>query len=172
LISKHAFSDLVVQCRTKAEGLPVDIYLLFEHKSYQDQGVFLQLLGYMYAMWKKDRHAKKPLRVIIPLVFYHGEGSWQIPTQFIKQFSIGDELKGLLLNFTYILFDATVWNWQAESSRPLRENVYLLSAMMLMKAAFNGDLQLIRQAFHLWHQMGFMQEKENWRESLRECNRL
>jgi len=88
---KRSFSDLVVQYRTRAEGLPVDIYFLFEHKSFQDEGIFLQLLSYMLAMWKKDRIAKKPLRVIIPIVFFHGEGDWQTPTQFIKQFTISEK---------------------------------------------------------------------------------
>jgi len=157
---KRSFSDLVVQFRIKAENIPVDVYFLFEHKSYQDEGVFLQLLGYMYAMWKKDRAAKKPLRVIVPVVFYHGEGNWRPPTQFIEQFAIAEEWKGILLNFTYILFDTHAWNWQDESSRPLRENVYLFSAMLLMKAAFSKNMQLIRQVFQLWHQMGFTKEKE------------
>ncbi len=157
---KRSFSDLVVKCRTKAEGLPVDIYILFEHKSYQDEGVLLQLLGYKHSMWKKDRGEKKPLRAIISLVFYHGKDSWQIPTQFIEQFSVVDELKPFLLNFTYVLFDTNAWNWQDESSRHLRENVFLLSAMLLMKAAFQKDLEIIRQVFRLWHEMGFAQEKE------------
>ena len=157
---KRSFSDLVVKCRTKAEGLLVDIYILFEHKSYQDEGVLLQLLGYMHSMWKKDREAKKPLRVIISLVFYHGKGSWQIPMQFIEQFPVVDELKPFLLNFTYVLFDTNTWNWQDESSRLLKENVFLLSAMLLMKAAFHKDLEIIGQVFQLWHQMGFIQEKE------------
>jgi hypothetical protein len=98
--------------------------------------------------------------VIVPLVFYHGEGSWQIPIQFIEQFNLADELKPFLLNFRYVLFDTNARDWQAESSRPLKENVFLLSAMLLMKAAFSKDLQLIRQVFQLWHQMGFIHEKE------------
>ena len=83
---KSSFSDMVVKCRIKTEQLPVDVYFLFEHKSYQDKDVLLQLLRYMYLMWRKDREEKKPLRVIIALVFYHGEGEWQVPTQFIEQF--------------------------------------------------------------------------------------
>lgn len=157
---KASFSDLAVKCRTKVEELPIDIYFLFEHKSYQDKGVLVQLLRYMSVMWQRDRDEKKPLRVIVPLVFYHGEGSWQIPTQFIEQFSIAEEWKPFLLNFTYVLFDVNAWDWEAESSRPLRENVFLLSAMMLMKAAFSKDLHLIRQMFQLWHQIGFTQEQE------------
>ena len=34
---KESLSDVVVKCRTKAEDMPVDIYILFEHKSYQDK---------------------------------------------------------------------------------------------------------------------------------------
>jgi predicted transposase/invertase (TIGR01784 family) len=157
---KSSFSDLVVKCRTKTEQLPVEVYCLLEHKSFQDHDVLLQLLRYKYMMWRKDRKDKKPLRVIIALVFYHGEGKWQVPTQFIEQFPRVDEFKPYLLNFAYILFDTNAWDWQAESSRPLRENVYLLSAMMLMKAAFNKDLQLVRQVFQLWAQMDFSHEKK------------
>jgi flagellar biosynthesis/type III secretory pathway protein FliH len=65
-----------------------------------------------------------------------------------------------MLNFTYVLFDTNAWNWQDESSQPLRENVFLLSAMLLMKAAFQKDLEIIRQVFRLWHEMGFTQEKK------------
>jgi len=157
---KSSFSDMVIKCRTKGDEQPVDIYFLLEHKSYPDKGIFLQLLRYMHLMWQKDEEEKKTQRMIVPVVFYHGKGAWQFPTQFIEQFPVTEEWKRYALNFTYILFDTNVWDWQAESNRPLRENVYLLSAMLLMKAAFNKDLELIRQVFHLWHQMGFVKEKE------------
>jgi hypothetical protein len=157
---KSSMSDIVAKCRTKAGNIPVDIYLLFEHKSFQDKGVFIQLLKYMHLRWQQDHEEKKPPRVIIPVVFYHGANPWQIPTQFVEQIPITGELKPFLLNFSYILFDANSWDWEAESSQPLKENIFLLSAMLLMKAAFHKDLQLIRQMFQLWHQMGFVLEKE------------
>jgi predicted transposase/invertase (TIGR01784 family) len=157
---KESLSDLVVKCRTKADGTPVDIYILFEHKSHQDKKVLRQLLRYMYLMWEKDGDAKKPLRVIIPLVFYHGKDPWQIPTQFVQQFPVADELKRFLLNFEYVLFDANQWDWESESSQPLKQNIYLLSAMLLMKAAFQQNIEIIRQVFRLWGQMGFVREKE------------
>lgn len=157
---KSSFSDIVVKCRTQDEQSPVDIYFLFEHKSFPDEGVLLQLLRYMDLMWQKDYAEKKPLRVIVPIVFYHGKGEWQLPTQFVEQFSITEEWKPYLLNFSFILFDTNAWDWEAESSQPLKENIYLLSAMMLMKAAFNKDSKLIRQVFQLWQQMGFINERE------------
>jgi predicted transposase YdaD len=157
---KPSMSDIVAKCRTKAENLPVDIYFLFEHKSYQDKGIFLQLLKYMYLMWQKDGNGKKPLRMIIPLVFYHGKDPWQMPTHFVEQFPATSEIKPLLLDFSYILFDTNSWDWEAESSGPLKENIFLLSAMLLMKAAFHRDLERIRQVFRLWHQIGFVLEKD------------
>jgi predicted transposase/invertase (TIGR01784 family) len=157
---KESLSDVVVKCRTKAKETPVDIYLLFEHKSYQDKKVLLQLLRYMYMMWEKDSDEKKPLRVIIPLVFYHGKDPWQIPTQFVQQFPVAEELQGFLLDFEYILFDTNQWDWESEGNQPLKQNIFLLSAMLLMKAAFQQNVEIIRQVFRLWNQMGFVHEKE------------
>jgi len=157
---KESLSDIVVKCRTKAEDTPVDIYFLFEHKSYQDKKILTQLLRYMYLMWEKDGAEKKPLRVIIPFVFYHGKDAWQIPTQFVQQFPIVGEAKRFLLDFEYILFDTNQWDWESESSQPLKENIFLLSAMLLMKAAFQQNIEIIRQVFRLWSQMGFVQEHE------------
>ena len=98
---KDNFCDIVV--KTKLKGTvatvpyDVDIYILMEHKSYYDKAIFIQLLKYMLLMWEKDIAEKKPLRVIIPLVFYHGKRKWDIPLQFIEQFKLKDELKKYLL---------------------------------------------------------------------------
>jgi predicted transposase/invertase (TIGR01784 family) len=157
---KESLSDIVAKCRTKAEGTPVDVYILFEHKSYPDKKVLLQLLRYKHLMWEQDSDEKKPLRVIIPFVFYHGKDRWQIPTQFAQQFPVAEAVKRFLLNFEYVLFDTNDWDWEAESSRPLKENVFLLSAMLLIKASFQQNLEIIRQVFQLWRQMGFVHEQE------------
>ena len=89
-----SFSDIVVKTRIKGEkkekqkengkkskkrgkdnGIPADIYIIFEHKSYRDRNIYFQLLKYMYMMWEQDYREGKELRVIIPLVFYHGRGN-------------------------------------------------------------------------------------------------
>jgi predicted transposase/invertase (TIGR01784 family) len=157
---KESFSDLVAKCRTKAEDCPVDFYFLFEHKSFQDTSVHIQVLKTMSSMWQQDNEAKKPLRIIIPIVFYHGERAWKIPRQFVEQFAVSEEVKQFLLDFEYILFDTNDFDWQADESQPLRENVVLLSAILLMKAAFQQNVEIIRQVFRLWQQIGFVQEKE------------
>jgi len=157
---KASLSDLVVKCSTKARQKPVDVYLLFEHKSYPDKKIFIQLLRYMSLAWQKNSAEGRPLRAIIPLVFYHGKGRWKIPTQFVEQFEVGKELWRFLLNFEYILFDANQWDWQEPGSQTLKENVFLLSAMLLMKGAYRQDVETIRQVVRLWNKMGLIEKKE------------
>ncbi len=69
---KGYFSDIVIKTRLKSKTgkdrpLNADIYILFEHKSYKDKRIFVQLLKYMYLMWQKDADNNKPLRVILLL---------------------------------------------------------------------------------------------------------
>ena len=69
---KESLSDIVAKCQTNHE-LPVDFYMLFEHKSQPEKNTPIQLLRYKYFMWQQDSDEDKPLRAIIPIVFYHGE---------------------------------------------------------------------------------------------------
>ena len=68
---QESFSDLLYQ--VQIAGTPGYIYLLFEHKSYPEKMIALQLLEYMVACWRLKARQKHPLPVIIPLVVYHGE---------------------------------------------------------------------------------------------------
>ena len=61
--------------KTTGKSLPADIYILFEHKSYHDDKVLMQLLKYMYLMYQKDADEGKQQRIIIPYIFYHGKKS-------------------------------------------------------------------------------------------------
>ncbi|MEK7728845.1 MAG: Rpn family recombination-promoting nuclease/putative transposase [candidate division KSB1 bacterium] len=157
---KEAFSDVVVKCRMKAKDTPVDVYILFEHKSFPDKKVLMQLLRYMHLMWEKDGDEKKPLRIIVPFVFYHGKDPWRLPRRFVQQFPATERVKKFLLDYEYILFDTNAWDWEAESNQPLKQNVFLLSALLLMKAAFQQNVEIIRQVFQLWNQMGFVAETD------------
>ena len=134
------FSDVVAHTRLKEKHHNVDIYFLFEHKSYYDKGVLLQLLQYMLLMWQRDSKEKKPLRVIIPLVFYHGQKKWDIPREFKDLFPVKESLKHYLLNFRYLLVDTLNRDFQE-----VKPNAYLWSALLLMKTVFSQDFKLIAQ---------------------------
>jgi hypothetical protein len=56
------------------DGQIAYVYFLFEHKSYPDRLVALQLLRYLARFWEQQVSAGQfPLPPIMPLVVYHGE---------------------------------------------------------------------------------------------------
>lgn len=72
---REHFSDLIYQAPWKAGGV-IHIYLLFDHKSYVDGWVLLQLLRYKVFIWEKDKLTAGVLTPVIPLVVYHGATQW------------------------------------------------------------------------------------------------
>ena len=166
---KDLFTDMVFKTKmkrhsppgpVKAKEIAVDIYILFEHKSFRDEAILIQLLCYMYLMWQRDFDAKRPPRVIVPVIFYHGKPKWDIPRNFNEQFDVSDEMREFLLNYRYILFDTADWDFRDERNAGLRDNVFLLTALSLMKSAFNKDIEAIREIFKFWQEKGFTGNKE------------
>jgi predicted transposase/invertase (TIGR01784 family) len=158
---KEGRSDVILKTVLKDPEDPgqkerdTDIYIVIEHKSYRDEGIFVQLLTYMSMMWQNDFGMKKPLRVIIPLVFYHGKEAWNMPHSFVDQFDVNDEVKEFLLNFRYVLFDTVNWNFREEKNREMRENVFLLTAISFMKSAYDKNIESVREIFKFWREKGF-----------------
>ncbi len=163
---KGHYSDIVVKTRMKTtddDEIQADIYILVEHKSAARNRDLVQVLKYMYLEWQKDVDQKKPLRVIIPLIFYHGKEKWNVPRSFVDQFDVDDEIKKFLLNYRYILFDTRDWDFLDEANAGLKNNVFLLTALVLMKSAYNEDMETIEAIFRLWHEKGFTEEKNKIR---------
>lgn len=84
------------------------LYLLFEHKSYLDRGISLQLLKYMVNIWetKRIKERESELPVIIPLVIFHGQSKWKIPTSLSDilngYMKLPEEVKVYVPNFSYL----------------------------------------------------------------------
>ena len=160
---KDYYSDIVVKTSMKSnegESIPLDIYILVEHKTEAKNKSLVQILKYLYHEWQKDVDQKKSLRVIIPLVFYHGKDPWNVPRSFVDQFDVSDEIKEYLLNYRYILFDTKDWDFLAEENRELREKVFLFTSLVLMKGAYNEDMETVKAIFKLWHEKGFISNKD------------
>jgi predicted transposase YdaD len=156
-------SDIVAKTvmRSTAEGeVAADIYFLFEHKSYEDKKVFIQVLKYMYHTWQKDSDEGKPLRVVIPVVFYHGKKKWGLSRSFHDQFAVDEEVKTFLLNYRYILFDTNCWDFNAPGNEALGDNVFLLTGLLLFKSVFHEDMETIGKVFDFWHQSGLSRDRE------------
>jgi len=148
---KKYTSDIVIrtQLRKKRKNAlsQVDIYILFEHKSYHDDKIFVQLLKYMYLMYQKDENEGKPSRIILPYVFYNGKKKWSIPANFVDQFHVSEGLKKYMLNFSYILFDTNNWDFDKEMKRSISKNIHLFTSIMLLKSAYEKNLDFLKKVF-------------------------
>ncbi|MEI3612622.1 Rpn family recombination-promoting nuclease/putative transposase [Pseudogracilibacillus sp. SO30301A] len=106
---EETFSDLLFS--VTINGYNGYIYFLFEHKSYLSTNVSFQLLKYMIEIWenkiKKENSYELP--IVIPLVIYHGQKSWDIAK------TLGDVIVGYndltpniqkyVPNYEYLIYD-------------------------------------------------------------------
>ena len=119
-------SDLVFSVRLKGGKQKAHIFLLFEHKSYQDSSVFLQLLRYQTSIYGQD-----PYAVVFPIIIYHGKKpKWKGPMNF------QESLKGLtptvresfskdILNFNCRLVNIAALNLDKETKGLTTRSVLL-----------------------------------------------
>jgi len=90
----HSITDILWKIPTKS-GKEIYTYLLFEHKSYHDPNIFLQLLGYMVQIYLWQKGNGKELVPVIPFVFYHGEKKWDLGLSFKEQFIKNKDIQKL-----------------------------------------------------------------------------
>ncbi|RME93711.1 MAG: hypothetical protein D6767_00455, partial [Candidatus Hydrogenedentota bacterium] len=96
-------SDVLFEVLTKNKK-KIKLYILFEHKSYVDKKTLFQLLRYTLRMY--EGMIGNEFVPVIPVVFYHGEKKWAVPTSFHDLFPHEyKEWLDLTLNFSYLLND-------------------------------------------------------------------
>jgi predicted transposase/invertase (TIGR01784 family) len=108
---KERYTDILYQ--VKLNNKKAYLYLLFEHKSYKDKNITIQLLQYMVNIWQLDIKQKaKELPIIIPIVIYHGIGKWNIGLKLsdILTPPAPLELKKYIPDYQYILYDLPTYN--------------------------------------------------------------
>ena len=104
------YSDILYQVMFK-NGSQGFIYVLFEHKSYYDKFVHLQLLEYIVKIWRLyiKQHKKQPdyLPIVIPLLVCHAGKEWSENTEHLASLLSGpvDELAGYIPDFGFELYD-------------------------------------------------------------------
>ncbi len=103
------FADLLFSVNLK-KGPKAFVYILYEHKSYKDGNILLQLLQYMLSIWKQCIKQNKKARLprIIPVVVYHGKSAWKIPDKFSKMFEDEKELDSYLPDFCTQVFNTRI----------------------------------------------------------------
>lgn len=64
------------------------ICCLFEHKSTPEKFTVLQVLNYMVRIWINKEEEIDNLPLVIPIIFYHGYKSWNVPVNLSQFFNV------------------------------------------------------------------------------------
>ncbi len=135
---KKYYLDISAQC--KLGDKDGELYLIFEHKSYSDKLTLVQILNYMAVVFEQDIVSGKNPRPILPIVFYHGETEFSLPTRFGDYFEVSEDLKKYLLDFKVFLFDTCAYD--NEDLLKFTENMYLAAGLLLLKNIFKDLKEL------------------------------
>ena len=83
------------------------VHVLFEHKSYVESRINLDLLRYRVRIWEQWLNAGNtgPLPVIVPVVFYHGAAGWSVSRQFADGVADTPALRDYVPHCVYHLTD-------------------------------------------------------------------
>ena len=152
-VQKHLkgyYSDLLVTIPLLDSDESVKVYFLFEHKSFADPDLPLQLLRYIVEIWthyrKQHKYGKLPL--IIPLVVTHAEGSWKKAKLSDVVDIPGEPFKAYLPDFEYLLFDCI-----QEDLNVYDLEVELKSLFMLWKYAHRPNFfEKVREVYKMLRQ--------------------
>ena len=104
------YSDILYKVNL-TDGSQGFIYVLFEHKSYYDKFVHLQLLEYMVKIWRLHikQHETQPdyLPIVIPLLICHARKEWPEDTVRFTSLLSGpvEDLVGYIPDFGFELYD-------------------------------------------------------------------
>ena len=114
--------------------------------------VALQLLRYMVRFWEERLKKKRPLVPIIPLVVYHGEKSWTIPTDFFTLLGAPESIRAYSPDFHYQLND-----FSHISDEEIRGEIWLRVCLSVMRATYSPRLRhelwpLVKLIFELLEQ--------------------
>jgi predicted transposase/invertase (TIGR01784 family) len=121
------FSDIVYTCRYTGDyhggscvgkksnngysAASMKLALLFEHKSFIPAFPHTQLLRYILNIWNQHIKQRKPLPVVLPILFYHGKRKWRKQSlhEYLSgrrdRFADSPELNRFIPEFDYVLID-------------------------------------------------------------------
>lgn len=102
-LNEH-FADLVYDCLLD-DGMPVQIALLLEHKSYTVAHPHLQLMRYLLNRWQQDVEHGQKLTPVIPVLIYHGTDTWQHLPFAASLLGINALLRPFFPEFGYLLIN-------------------------------------------------------------------
>jgi len=156
---KQSFSDVVFNANGK-KGQAINFCFLFEHKSYIDKRTPYQILYYVSSAMLKREENDEPQRLIIPILFYHGESPWAYKT-------IGQHFEGMdnVLRAYLPDFDYLYHNFQRKSDEMIKtvNNQLIVTSILAMKHYYDQGYLLDNMRFLL---IGSVDEQGNFYKPL------
>ncbi|OHD26079.1 MAG: hypothetical protein A2086_14395 [Spirochaetes bacterium GWD1_27_9] len=148
---KSTMKDLVIKTKLKNKK-NVDFYLLLEHKSTIDndkpKDLFIQIFKYIFNITFEDYKKNKELRIVIPLVFYHGQKEWKIPNNFKDIFDASDSIKQNIIDFNYILFNTKD---NSKINKEFIKNIHLYSGLIALKTIYDEEYKSLLEIIRLFY---------------------
>ena len=132
---REHFSDLLFVAALRGGGT-VRVALLFEHKSYPEPAVALQLLRYVTRLWDAALESKATPLTVIPVVFYHGKRRWRVGLSLHDYLAPPAELAPFVPQFRYHLVDVARLR-----DEDFHGEVALRLMLLVMKYIFRDDLR-------------------------------
>jgi len=165
------FSDMLF--RTKINQRDGYLYFLFEHKSYPDRMVALQLLTYMVRIWNRNVNKKIDTHIpmIIPMVVCHGETKWRISPMFsdlILDFdTLPEEVKQMIPDYRYQLYDLSQF-----SDEDIKGKAELMITLSVARDIFkkSGE-EFLETIFKAARALAELDEKETGLQYFETCMR-
>ncbi len=113
------------------------LYVLLEYQSHPDPAMPVEILAYMASFWKAEMEqagARSGRRrpAIVPLVFYHGAGKWDVPLSVLRMIDMPRGLKKALRGFGYFLC-----NFGSTNSARLSEDPEANAALLALAVAIS-----------------------------------
>ena len=130
-------ADLLYAVNLRGGG-PAYVHVLFEHKSYVEARINLDLLRYRVRIWEQWLNAGNigPLPVIVPVVVYHGAAAWRVSRQFAEGVVEAPALRECVPGCVYYLVDLSAYR-----DEELRGAVILRTALLALKYIFRDELR-------------------------------
>ena len=144
-LSRSTRADLVFSVSFgEREGRLV---VILEHKSHPDPRVHFQILQMMVMGWMQNlREGREPLP-ILPILFYHGQGPWNLPDLFSERMNLPREIARYLPDFELLRIDLGLID---DTRLRSLQNVLAGAALLSMKHVFENP----RRFFHLLIEFG------------------
>jgi len=132
---KEIFSDIVFTANKKDDE-EIYISIILEHKSKPDDFTAVQLLLYIAYGYYKQYKNTRSLRMILPIVFYHGKQKWVYKTINDLLNELPLELRQFIPAFKTVFIDLK--NFSDEQLDSLGDAL-LTSILLLEKYAFKPE---------------------------------